>query len=306
MFFKFYRDLKQNSFTLERMLLASASRHGLKSITLKFKINTLVYQSNFLGIPACCQFLHCYLQCIRCSKRVFHNPICFQRPFYKTLQWGYNSFDDLGQKQTQAPRCSMCKGADTLTGFVIKKVLGVTVLLKLAGLVYTQQHCCWLGSKLFLWLIWITWNTFILLNKPCSLANFCAHELMIANTLCHYLISWINECAKLLYFRTWKGWSDSFVREKSLEKARWVNSFSIKETCLQVCPPMRGQLGFMCVVPFPGADLPKWCKTGFRLLIQSCCRLSHLHGVSSHTWITLWNFPPLLKTRSAPGCWPWH
>lgn len=80
-FSQFYRNLTLNSFTLERMLLASASRHGLKSITLKFILNTLVYQSNFLDIPACCQFFHSYLQCIRCSKRVFHNPICFQRPF---------------------------------------------------------------------------------------------------------------------------------------------------------------------------------------------------------------------------------
>lgn len=146
----------------------------------------------------------------------------------------------------------------------------------------------------------------MLLNKPHSLANFCAHELMFANTLCRYRISWINARAKLLNCRSWKGWADVFASEKSSEEARWANKFATDETTPQVSPLMRGQLGFMCVVSFRVADLPKQCKPRFTQLIQGCCRLSCFQGVSSHTWTRLWNFPPLLKIRSPLGCWLWH
>lgn len=74
----------------------------------------------------------------------------------------------------------MCKGVDTLTGFVIKEVLCVTVLPKLAGLVYTHQHhCCWAGSYSF-----GSFGSpeihFMVLSRPHSPGN--AHELMLANT----------------------------------------------------------------------------------------------------------------------------
>lgn len=74
----------------------------------------------------------------------------------------------------------MCKGVDTLTGFVIKEVLCITVLPKLAGLVCTQQHrCCWAGSYAF-----GSFGSpeihFLVLNRSQSLGN--AHELMFANT----------------------------------------------------------------------------------------------------------------------------
>lgn len=146
----------------------------------------------------------------------------------------------LVQKQTQAPRCSMCKGVDTLTGFVIKEVLCVTVLPKLAGLVYTHQHhCCYsFDIELFLWLIWKSWNTFYGLKW----GN--AHELMLANAWCHYLVSRIYLCAILLNSRTWKGWSDIFVSEKRLEEARWVNKFATDDSALQVKSPKERAVGF--------------------------------------------------------------
>lgn len=74
----------------------------------------------------------------------------------------------------------MCKGVDTLTGFVIEEVLCVTVLPKLAGLVCTQQHhCCWAGSY-FVGSFGTPEIHFMVLNRHHSLGN--AQGLMFANT----------------------------------------------------------------------------------------------------------------------------
>lgn len=140
--------------------------------------------------------------------------------------------------------------------FVIKEVLCVTVLPELAGLVYTQQHhCCWPGSNSFGSSGCLEIH-FMVLNRPHRLGN--AHELMFANTWCHYLASRTNACAILFNSRTQKGWSDIFVSEKGLEEARWVNKFATDDTALQVGPLRRGQLGFLCCRPVWLAQTRLW------------------------------------------------
>lgn len=51
-----------------------------------------------------------------------------------------------------------------------------------------------------------------------------------------------------------------------------MNKFDAQ--ALQVSPVMRGQLGFTCVASSCAADQPERCKTRFRKLIHSCCRLT--------------------------------
>lgn len=84
----------------------------------------------------------------------------------------------------------MCKGIDTLTGFCYKKGFMCHCLTKAGWPCVHPAALLLLAGKLTISLAHLETMKYIYaLNKPHSLANFCAHELMFANTLHCYLIS---------------------------------------------------------------------------------------------------------------------